>query len=145
MKRDLRRKLYSIPLFLLFSITVCSCTGTIGPGFTPTDPEFSGIWSGSGVVIRIVHHSGLLTAHGFNPNEGAAWDRLTFSGTVTAIGAAQGDAILWTTRPSGDSVHVDTVWVHFVRSGGTVTFDLDYYSNYDYAQHDEHYELQKQP
>ncbi|MGR3295676.1 MAG: hypothetical protein ACUZ8A_05570 [Candidatus Bathyanammoxibius sp.] len=141
MKRNLTIKL--CPL-LLFLITVCSCTGTIGPG-APTDPEFSGIWSGSGVIIRIVHHSGLLTAHGFNPNEGAAWDRLSFSGKVTAIGAAKGEAILWTTGPSGNSVHVASVLVYFSRSGGTVTFDLDYYSNYDYAQHDEHYELQKQP
>ncbi len=141
MKRNLTIKL--CPL-LLFLITVCSCTGTIEPG-APTDPEFSGIWSGSGVIIRIVHHSGLLTAHGFNPNEGAAWDRLSFSGKVTAIGAAKGEAILWTTGPSGNSVHVASVLVYFSRSGGTVTFDLGYYSNYGNAQHEEHYELQKQP
>jgi hypothetical protein len=142
MKGNLKIKLCPI---LLFLITVFSCQGTIGPVVTIKDSQFSGIWSGSGVVIRIVHYSGLLTAHGFNPNEGAAWDRLSFSGKVTAIGAAEGQAILWTTGPSGNSVRIATVPVYFSRSGGTVTFDLNYYSSYDNAEHNEHYELQKQP
>jgi hypothetical protein len=90
----------------------------------------------------------LLTAHGINTNEEAAWDRLSFSGSVTdaaaTLGAAEGQAILWITGPSGNSVRIATVPVYFVRSGGTVTFDLDYYSGYDNAEHNEHYVLQKQ-
>ncbi len=142
MNIDLRRKLFPI-LLLLFVTMICSCTpGTITTG--PKDAKFHGQWYDADVGILIVHRFGLLTAHGINTNEEAAWDRLSFSGKVTAIGAAKGEAILWTTGPSGNSVRIATVPVQLVRSENTVTFDLDYYSSYDNAEHNEHYLLQKQ-
>ena len=124
-----------------------SCVVGVVGGSCTKDPEFAGQWVLGNVQLSVAHtldgQCGLVAAHGTNSQTGSRWDRLVITGTVTELGEADGDAVLFSLAGSPLSGAIARSSVSLQRQSNVLSFSLSYTINGQ--QYQEAHQLTKLP
>jgi len=81
-----------IPLFVLIPLMFSGCAEGISSEVVINDECFTGTYTDGRITLRVVHHSGLVTASCWKESGlDVPWDSFYFNGKIIRVGEALGD------------------------------------------------------